>query len=420
MCRWHHYDFETARTYTASDTGRYDAGTARATPYPPLYYLLMAVPDALFHDQPIVSRIFAMRAATALIGALSCLFAYLFAYEVRRTRLWGGSFGLCIAFMPTYAHLTASINNDAAVDACAIVLMWLIVRAYRRQALSAPLALALGMLSGLSLLSKPDALPVLIVAGVIVLVRAFPFQRASPYYHAERLRVIGLYIAGGALTYGPWMLFRLAYYGDIGAGTGSLSPLFHTIIHLPLLTTHVAASSLAAQTISPAPFALFTHSLGAYFHYLRAAGGIYFEALFIKGFWGIFGWGGSMLPREMITAIKVFFAIGAVGLIAHLVVRREQRRIALLLIGVVLLQVLFIFLGVDYYLSFARTGQPLGIQGRYFMPMLVPLLYLLLSGWYEVCGNHPLALRIAPVAMLVLDFAGFASILSVHYGITGW
>ncbi len=412
------YDFATARSYTATGEDRFDSGIARAAPYPPLYYLITALPDALFHDQSIVSRLFAMRAITALIGALSCVFAYLFAYELRRTRLWGWSLGLCIAFMPTYAHLTASVNNDAAVDASAIVLIWLIVRFYRRAVLSAPIAFALGALSGLSLLSKPNAVPILAVAGVIVLIRAFPLHRHAPHISSDRLRVIALYVAGGTLTYGPWLLFRLSHYGDIGVGTGTVVHLAR-VLQAPFSATHVSASGMAVLPIAPTPFGVLRYSLGAYLHFLHSLGGQYFDLLLIKGFWGIFGWGGALLPDKALTAIKVFYAVGIIGLIAQFIARRSQRRAFLALVGVVLLQIAFIFVGVDYYQSFARTGAPLGIQGRYFMPMLAPLLYLLLSGWDHLAGSHPIALRIAPIAMLLLDIAAFADVLTVHYGITG-
>lgn len=413
-------DYSAARGYTATGEARFDAGDARATPYPPLYYLFISTPAFLLHDAPIISRLFAMRAATAVLGALSCIFAFLFAYEIRRTRRWGWSLGLCLAFMPTFAQIDASVNNDAAVNLGAIVIAWLTVRAYQRQRLTPSLAVGLGLVSGLILLTKPTALPLLIIAGIVVLMKVVSLRRRPRPFLRERLRLFTLYMATGCLTYGPWLLFRLGYYGDVAPGIGSVLRVFRSMAsdtRGPVGFAPIATIRASFPTFSPPTLALFRYSFWSYLAYLRAgAGGFYARTLF-REFWGRFGWGGAYLPDPVLNVIAVLCAIGVLGLIVRFVRRRAERPILLLLISLIVLQILFVFVGVDYLQSYARVGVSLGLQGRYFFPVAVPVLFLLLSGWESLLRDRAFALRIAPLLMFVLQLIGLGAVLGRYFGV---
>ncbi len=412
-------DYAAARDYSATGEARFDSGTARANPYPPLYYLFIALPTILLHEEPIISRLFAMRAATALLGALTCVFAYLFAFEIRRTRRWGWSLGLCLAFMPTFAQLGASVNNDTAVNLGSTIIIWLTVRAWQQQRLTRALAAALGLASGVTLLAKPTALPILVVAGIVVLIKVLPFRQMPRPFLAERLRAFGLYAATGLLSYGPWLLFRLIYYGNLVPGVGSVVRSFRgpmTIVPASRTAEPVAMIGSLFPTFSLPPVALFQYSLRSYLDYLRSGVGSFYVRWLFREFWGRLGWGGAYLPDSVLGALVVICVIGAVGLAVRLIRRRAERGGLLLLIGLVVLHVLFIFIGVDYLQSYARVGVTLGLQGRYFFPVLAPLLFLLLAGWESLTLDRAYILRIAPVLMLVLQFIGLGAVLTRYFG----
>lgn len=415
-------DYSTARTYTAAaGEARYDSGGARATPYPPLYYLFVAAPDFILHDTPITSRLFAMRATTAILGALSCVFAYLFAFEIRRTRRWGWSMGLCLALMPTFAEIGASLNNDTAVNLGAIVILWLTVRAYRRQQLSRALATMLGVASGLTLLTKPTAAPLIAIAGIVVLLKVVPLRGMPWPFMRERLQAFGLYTIAGCLSYGPWLLFHLAYYGNLGVGIGSvLRPVrgLAGALRAPQSSAVVLATiSSSFLTFSTPTIASFPYSFRSYLHYLHSGAISGYPRLLFREFWGRFGWGGAYLPDPVLGAIAVVCAIGAVGLVVNLARQRAMRSLVLLLVGLIVLQILFIFIGVDYLQGYARTGRTLGLQGRYFFPIVAPFLFLILSGWEALLGERALALRIAPALMFVLQLIGLAAVFARYFGV---
>src|SRR5262249_1597784 len=62
------YDYEHARTYTGTHQDRLTYAGARATSYPPLYYLSTAILYKLFQQAPIVARLFAVRCGSAILG----------------------------------------------------------------------------------------------------------------------------------------------------------------------------------------------------------------------------------------------------------------------------------------------------------------------------------------------------------------
>src|SRR6185437_10929407 len=101
-----------------------------------------------------------------------------------------------------------------------------------------------------------------------------------------------------------------------------------------------------------------------------------------------------------------------IGLALQLALQAKRRAMLLLLCGVVLIQATFLFFGLDYYYGVARTGDATGLQGRYFFPILVPLLLLLLSGWEYLFREHPIALRLAPFFMVGLQFVALGTMLS--------
>lgn len=412
------YDYAAARSYEAPLQDRFSDGGGRRTGDPPLYFLLEAIPYWLFRNAPIVARLFALRCGSAVLGALSCLFAYLLAYEIRRQRTWGWALGLCIAFMPMYAFISATVNNDVGANFFAAALTWLTVRAWRQRTLSLPLALALGVMSGLALLAKATVLGVLIVAGVVVLVKVIPVLRASGRAIRARIAPLGAYSAGVIALYAPWTLARYHYFGSLQL----LSVPVTALARLLSGATSVAASppqdaNAVAQGLPTTLLAATRYSFSDYLLHEKNLGWSHFQTLFFTNFWGNFGWLDVPLAARVFIPIMVVYIIGGVGIILQCTLQRERRGMLLLLIGMVVAQIAFLFIGVDWFTTFRQTGMEFGLQGRYLFPVLAPLLFLLLSGWDHLCAEHPVALRVAPIAMGALQLIALATIFFHYYGV---
>lgn len=415
------YDYAAARSYEAPFEDRLSSAGARRTGDPPLYFLIEAVPYWLFRNAPILTRLFALRCGSAVLGALSCVFAYLFAYELRRQRSWGWAIGLCMALMPMYAFIAGTVNNDVGVDLFAAALIWLIARAWRQPALSPLLALSIGVISALTMLAKATALPIVLIAGIIVLMKVFPLLRLlrTPR-RALRMcaATVGVYAAGAIATYAPWSLFWYHYYGSVKLLT---IPVIH-LVHLLSGATPVAAAPMRGPEVaahgSPFVTLLAAHtSLLDYLRYETDSSWVRVQNVLLKTFWGDFGWLDAPLPERVFTPIAVVYLIGGVGLLIQFVLQPKRRGMLLLLLGMVVAQVVFLFIGVDWYGSFRHEGIEFGLQGRYFFPVLAPLLLLLLSGWEHLAGERGIILRLAPFCMAVLQLIALATILSRYYGV---
>lgn len=410
------YDYATARAYKTDPHDRYNADGGRATSYPPLYYLAETVPYALFKNAPVLFRLYAVRCGSAVMGALSCVFAYLLAYQVRRTRYWGWTLGLCMALMPMYVFITATVNNDVGMDLCATALIWLAVRAYQQQELSYPLAVALGVTSGLTLLTKPTVAPLVVMVGAVLLVKLIANLRASWQQIQPRFLTLGAYLATVFVVYGPYMLFRLRYSGNGGLALIAVTRMFRLLTGgtraaaaPPSVTGNAAflAPHLGALSANISPWDYVTH--------LAADGGVRLYYLFIKAFWGYLGWLDTPMPDRYYTFVFTFFVISSIGLAIQLVLQPSRRGLLLLLFGMIAVQVVSLY-GADYYLSYV-AGTPLGLQGRYFFPILAPFLLLLLSGWDHLFRGRRIGLRIAVVLMFGAQLAGLVTMFARYYGV---
>ena len=319
--------------------------------------------------------------------------------------------------LPMYVFDTAVVNNDAAMNCCTAALIWLIARAWLRDTLTPGLAFSIGIASGFTLLTKPTALPIVAVAGLVVLVKVLPLLRTPRLRSRGIMENIAVYVAGVGALYGPWLAFRIYYYGYGGLVLGAipvrlLSSVFGAV-------SRVAASAPGTDGTLlqiPAPK---TYSLWSYFLFERGKGSDHFHWLLIRTVWGDFGWLDLPLAAWVYVPITVFCFLGLIGVAIQLVLQAKRRPILLLMIGIVLAQVIFLFAGADYRV-FRTTGSDaaFGLQGRYFFPALVPFIFLLLSGWDHLFREHPVFLRLAPVAMLGVQIIALTTILSRYYGVS--
>jgi len=388
------YDYGSARSYTAPTTERLSAGGSTATAYPALPYLPEVPAYWLFREMPIVSRLYAVRCVVALIGALSCLFAYAIGVTLGGQREWGRALGLLMAWFPQYTFVSSGMNNDAASIACATALIWLTTVQLQRQRLRMTMALLLGFCAALSVIVKPTTIPIALASGLVFVWYLCRELR----YPDSALRVITRlllsYVGGVALIFGPELLMR-RYLGAraaaIAVTTVDGTFLVHGVVH---------------------PFAEYVQAK-------TTGGSFYLQWFFLRTGWGLFGWLDVPLSEEAYAFIGLISIVGITGALVAALTSRPLRYKLILPLILVTAQISFVFIGMDYYLSYAITGAPLGIQGRYLFPALAPFLYLLLVGWSYLSHNHRYTLRLASLGALGLQVASLLALIGHYYGVGG-
>ena len=150
-----------------------DAG--RAASEPPLYYALETIPYELASGGTLLDQLELMRLLSALCGALTALFAFLFIRETLPGVRWAWTVGgLGVSLAPLLGYISGALNPDALLAAVSAALFYLLARAFRG-GLTTRLAVAIGALSAVGLLTKLNFLglaPGVIVGLVVLTLRA--------------------------------------------------------------------------------------------------------------------------------------------------------------------------------------------------------------------------------------------------------
>jgi 4-amino-4-deoxy-L-arabinose transferase-like glycosyltransferase len=135
----------------ASTEGVGQAGIASSEP--PLYYALQTVPYALGSGN-VLAQLQLMRLLSAIFGAMTALFAFLFLREILTGAPWAATIGaLCVALQPTFAFISGSVNPDSMLCTVAAAVFLCLARAFRC-GLTRRLAVVLGLLIAAGFLTK--------------------------------------------------------------------------------------------------------------------------------------------------------------------------------------------------------------------------------------------------------------------------
>jgi hypothetical protein len=387
------YDYAPARTLNLPLEQRRSAGGSSASPYPPFYYLFASLFYRAAYSAPIIDRLLASRVASCLLSSGCAVFAYLFAFEVRRSRAWGRSVGLSLALMPMHAFIGSTVNNDAAFFLVSAALCWLMVRAMLAPELTIRSAVALGITSGALLLTKHTSAPLVGMAGLVTL--GGLWRSREGHRHFSRKAAVSVIAFGTALvgTAGTWLLFRRFLPGTPGTAAR------------PGVVQIVTGQAQAA------------HSLSEYFSDLSVRGWPYVEWLFLQTYWGVFGWLEHYMPMAAYKTVAWVLAGGLIGLMARIALRRDERWLSVTWLIMIVGNVALLFLAADYFMAFATRGQSYGMQGRYFFATLTPVLFLAVSGLSFMLGDRPLVLRLVPIGMGALQSTALMTVLHAYYAV---
>jgi hypothetical protein len=359
-------------------------GNETAATHGAIYYAALAPAYWLASSSPF-SQLTLMRLTSALIGALTVVFAFLLGRELAPGRPWLGVLAaLLVCYQPMYGFISGAVNNDVGVNAGAAALELLTIMMLR-----CGVTLRLGLLTGGLLVALPivkgTAYSLYPVVGIALL--------ATLYRHHRRADIRGwAALVVGALAVRE-LSVRLAHVfhpavasaaagsaapAEAGSATGSVSEaLAHPIDYLGYLW----------QAILPRlPF------MSRHFETTNFPGFV----IFVERGWGAFGWYDVLFPHHFYYVIlAAMIAVPILGLIA---LRREWpfvRRNALEL-AILALMPLAVVAGFEaaFYTPGARTF--VAEFGRYAFPAIAPLAVLV------VASLHAFGRRLAPYAGVAL------------------
>ncbi len=341
--------------------------TAQSNPasiYPPGYYLPASLVYRLLSSQDVLTITFGLRIFSAFLTTLTMLFGYLTLKRFFHDEATAKATALIIALAPMYIFMGMAVNVDVLVWLFFSVYLYLLTRAFT-DGLSWRLNLLVALTAALGLWVKQTfllAIPFYLILLVFLNLRKSltPSRTVAPFL----VFFAAIAILDGWLYLGDFIRTSPAYPG----GT---------------------------QTEEA--------SVGGFFQHFREHWPNYRHFGF-DAFWGNFGWLDTPLSQRPYDLIRWGSAAAAAGLVLYFITSTLRRKIDALALFYLSLSITFIasFILVNYIRII--TGEGWALQGRYFFPIMLPIIALQVQGITWFVNARPLrhVLLLALVVGMVL------------------
>ncbi len=353
----------------------------------PLYYMIAALPYRIFSAGDLLARAQSQRLFSLIMSAGIVIVAYIIARLLFPTnpamRL---TIPTMVAFQPMITQMTAVVSVDGFYFLCYSLLILIGIMVLRDR-FNWRYGLAIGVVFSVGFLTKPTLSG---YAPIVALLVAYDFWRGKG---RRKEIILGAFLMGAViLLLTSWWLLRslrinddLFYFNPVLEG--------HRIIQNPFFD-----------------YAPLAHLMD---YYQSVWGGIFVT------WWAHFGWLDTALPPWIYSLLRLL-TFAAIGGLFYGLIRNWRKRPSLadwkkgdrtaplvvwvflaltLIVPMVLLQV--------YDLTFWwQYGNGRGLQGRYWLGTVVPMLTFLTLGLLVWVPRqwHPTAHNILRIGMVLLNF----------------
>jgi 4-amino-4-deoxy-L-arabinose transferase-like glycosyltransferase len=332
-------------------TAAVTAGVAHSQP--PLYYALAAIPYSLAAGGSLLDRLALMRLFSALMAGLTALFVFLFLRESLPADRWSWIVGgLGVALFPLLGFMSGGVSPEGMFYAVSAALFYCLARAFRR-GLTRPLALAIGAVIAVGLLTKLNFVSLVPGAAVGLAVLA---RRGARSGDPAAYRTLGLAL-GIALS--PAVLYALVNALSHHATFGQLS-------------TTVLATSRHGSLLGE-----ISYIWQFYFPRLPGMGNDFVGLLTIRQVWfnglvGLYGWLDTVFPGWVYDVALIPAGLIAAFCARTLVVERSTLRARLAELATYGLMAVGLAgsVAATAYLEFPREVGNYA-EPRYLLPLLV-------------------------------------------------
>ncbi len=387
-----------ARAAASSPPDRGAAGVAASQP--PLYYALATIPYALGSSGGVLDQLELIRLMSALMCGITALFVFLFAREALPAvpRAWTVA-GLGAAFMPALASISGAVNPEAMLCAVSAAIFFCFARGFRR-GLTPRLAMAIGVLTAVGMLTKLNFLGLLPGVAVGLAVLATRASRALGPRAATRIVAPALVIA--ALPACVYVVANLLSHDralGIAGGVFSVTVAHRSIpgelsyiwqLYLPRLP----GMHIDFADISPP------------------------RELWFDGLVGDYGYEDTFFPR-WVDNLALIPALALVALAVREVYvhgRALGRRAGELVTYLALAGGLMMLIGASAYLSFPAEAAAFP-EPRYLLP-LIPLFGITLALATRGAGRRwgPMVGALVVVLLFAHDLFSQLQVIARYYG----
>ncbi len=384
--------------YTDSFVGEYEPALNRlsresreefvsreAAMYPPLYYFLSIPFYLLTYSLGIFDRLFSARILSVLLQLLLSLTAYKIGLLLTKDRLKASVLTLMVSLQPMIAFTAAGYHPDNLLNLLYSLLLLILLQCLK---------------NGLKLSH-------ILLAGLVFYLG----------WQTKLFMVFSLPLIGAVFSFSLFRRFSfLAFSLPVLI---LLSPVLIFVLTLPI--------DYVPQVTPTSPLVALS-----FFEYLKfRLPKLLYEIH--PWYWGVFRWLSLTLPIEIYRLINRLLIVIVFGLLIRLVYSLrnkfsdfESKAILLFLLSIVTYGLYFFLLD---WRNMQFSGFSIGLQGRYFLPNIIPQMALILIGWqafWAVLGKllkresfvSSLALVVLVALFLALNLSAFLVVVGSYYDLS--
>lgn len=385
--------------YTDSLIGKYEASIAalaqsdakkkfvyqEATRYPKLYYMPATWIYKFFYNEDIFTRVFAIRFWSLLLFILNIYVVYkLGELLFPKNKFIAYILAILVGFQPMMVFSNIGVTSDSLANLLFSSFLYLCLRLILSNINIKDLTLLI--ITSLAVLNTKIQfiiiLPALLLLISFLVVRDFKKQK--------QVYLFGLFILGSFLA------ILYLYITQFG-------PLIFTL------------ESIAMFNLGS--FVKFTWEYTLPHTYKEV----------LPWYWGVYDWLGVTYPRivyRIINGITLVSIIGFTIWFISVLRRRLWRDKNIQGIFFLLCVSLFYFVAISVYdwLSWYKSGFQLGVQGRYFFPLISFQMLMFILGWTTLLPNNwnikQYALKILAGIMMIFNLYALYFVSSSYYDVS--
>ncbi len=384
--------------YTDSLVGKYEASISaltstnakntfvhqEATRYPPAYYIPATWIYQYLYNQDIFTRVFAIRIWSLLLFILNiCVVYKLGELLFPKDKLLALTIAILVGFQPMMVFSNIGVTSDSLANLLFSSFLYLCLKLILSRINIKNLTLLL--ITSFAVINTKIQfiiiLPALLLLILFLLVRDFKKQ--------QRINLIGIFI----------LVFFLAI--------------------LYLYITRFGPFIFTLESITK-------FNIGSFikFTWEYSLSHTYREVL--PWYWGVYDWLGATYPRIVYRIINGITMVSLIGFIIWFISilrrrlwRNKNIQGIFFLIGISLFY--FIAIVVYDWLSWFQSGFQLGVQGRYFFPLISIHMIIIMLGWVSLIPNRrslrDAGLKFLGLLMIILNAYAFYFFSSIYYNV---
>lgn len=349
-----------------------------AARYPRLYYDLVGLGERLVNRSDIFTRVYFMRLTNLLLFLGTIIIVYRFGLLFFRKKYLAFTFALMVLLQPMYTFLSSGINSDNLHNFLVAAILYLGVY-HLKYSPTIPSTFFSLILLLLDLYTKPQGF-------IVVPILALSFL---PWLLKQRFTLTTKLIT---LLY---VLVAIVYTKSLWAPYITLlnSPNMHGVTLLTFIS--FSLNKLVTQNI--------------------------------VWYWGVFKWLGVVLPPIYWQLANRLALLAGLGILVYFYkVVKAKKIVADLMPTLYLIVSTIMYVGAIYWFDWQYhkdVGYSLGIQARYFFPVILPQMALLLLGLTSY-GWSKLTRRVISSLIIIfflwLQLGGIYRLLTSYYDLNSF